>query len=37
VASTLFLLLFSEKIGFGISVIAEGKLTAGFSTIFPAS
>lgn len=34
VASTLFLLLFSEKIGFGISLMAEGKLTAGFSTIF---
>jgi ABC-type antimicrobial peptide transport system permease subunit len=34
VASTLFLLLFSEKIGFGISLMAEGKLTAGFSTLF---
>ena len=34
VASTLFLLLFSEKIGFGISLMAESKLTAGFSTIF---
>jgi ABC-type antimicrobial peptide transport system permease subunit len=34
VASTLFLLLFSDKIGFGISLMAEGKLTAGFSTIF---
>jgi ABC-type antimicrobial peptide transport system permease subunit len=34
VASTLFLLLFSDKIGFGISLMAEGKLTAGFSTSF---
>ena len=34
VASTLFLLLFSEKIGFGISLMAEGKLTASFSTLF---
>ena len=34
VASTLFLLLFSEKIGFGISLMAESKLTAGFSTLF---
>lgn len=34
VASTLFLLLFSEKIGFGISLMVESKLTAGFSTIF---
>ena len=33
-ASTLFLLLFSEKIGFGISLMVEGKLTAGFSTLF---
>jgi ABC-type antimicrobial peptide transport system permease subunit len=31
VASTLFLLLFSDKIGFGISLMAEGTLTAGFS------
>jgi ABC-type antimicrobial peptide transport system permease subunit len=35
VASTLFLLLFSERIGFGISLIVEGKLTAGFSSTFP--
>ena len=34
VASTLFLLLFSEEIGLGISLMVEGKLTAGFSTIF---
>jgi len=34
VASTLFLLLFSEKIGFGISLMVESKLTAGFSTSF---
>ena len=34
VASTLFLLLFSEKIGFGISLMVESKLTAGFSTLF---
>jgi len=34
VAATLFLLLFSEKIGFGISLMVESKLTAGFSTIF---
>ncbi len=34
VASTLFLLLFSEKIGFGISFMAESKLTTGFSIIF---
>ena len=34
VASTLFLLLFSEKIGFGTSLMVESKLTAGFSTVF---
>jgi len=34
VASTLFLLLFSEKIGFGISLMIEDRLTAGFSTVF---
>jgi len=34
VASTLFLLLFSEKVGLGISLMVESKLTAGFSTIF---
>jgi ABC-type antimicrobial peptide transport system permease subunit len=34
VASTLFLLLFSEKIGFGIYLMVEGKLTAGFSMVF---
>jgi putative ABC transport system ATP-binding protein len=31
VASTLFLLLSSDKIGFGISLMAEGILTVGFS------
>lgn len=34
VASTLYLLLFAEKIGFGVSQMIEGKLTAGFSVIF---
>jgi len=34
VASTLFLLLFSQKLGFGISLIAEEKLTASFAVIF---
>jgi ABC-type antimicrobial peptide transport system permease subunit len=34
VASTLFLLLFSEKIGFGISLMVESRLTAGFSLVF---
>ncbi|MDH5754229.1 MAG: FtsX-like permease family protein [Candidatus Bathyarchaeota archaeon] len=34
VASTLFLLLFGEKIGFEISLMVEGKLTAGFSMVF---
>ena len=34
VASTLFLLLFSEKIGFGISLMVEDRLTVGFSMIF---
>jgi len=34
VASTLFLLLFSEKIGFGISLTVEGRLTYGFSIVF---
>jgi ABC-type antimicrobial peptide transport system permease subunit len=34
VASTLFLLLFAQRIGFGISSMVEGKLTAGFSEIF---
>jgi ABC-type antimicrobial peptide transport system permease subunit len=34
VASTLFLLLFSEKIGFGISLMIGEKLSAGFSTVF---
>ena len=31
VASTLFLLLFCDRIGFGISLMAEGMLTVGFS------
>ncbi len=34
VGSTLFLLLFAEKVGLGISLVVEGKLTAGFSGIF---
>lgn len=34
VASTLFLLLFAERIGFGISLAVEGKLTTGFSLVF---
>ncbi|MGD0160730.1 MAG: FtsX-like permease family protein [Candidatus Bathyarchaeia archaeon] len=34
VASTLFLLLFAQKMGFGISSAVEGKLTAGFSQMF---
>ncbi len=34
VASTLFLLTFSEKIGFGILSTVEGKMTMGFSIIF---
>jgi ABC-type antimicrobial peptide transport system permease subunit len=34
VASTLFLLLFSERIGFGITSVAEGTLTHGLSLVF---
>jgi len=34
VASTLFLLLLGDKIGFGILSMTEGKLTASFSTVF---
>ena len=34
VASTLYLLLFAEKIGFSVSQMIEGKLTAGFSAVF---
>lgn len=34
VALTVFLLLFGENIGSGISHVAEGKLTAGFSMVF---
>ncbi|MGA3191776.1 MAG: FtsX-like permease family protein [Candidatus Bathyarchaeia archaeon] len=34
VASTLFLLLFAERIGFSVSLMVEGKLTAGFSAVF---
>jgi len=33
-ASTLFLLLSSDKIGFGISLMVEGGLSAGFSIVF---
>jgi ABC-type antimicrobial peptide transport system permease subunit len=34
VGSTLFLLLFSEKIGFGIALMGEERLTPGFSIVF---
>jgi ABC-type antimicrobial peptide transport system permease subunit len=34
VASTLFLLLFSERIGFGITSVAGGTLTQGLSVVF---
>lgn len=34
VASTLFLLLFSERVGFGITSVAEDKLTYGLSVVF---
>jgi ABC-type antimicrobial peptide transport system permease subunit len=34
VASTLFLLLFSERIGFGITSVTENALTHGLSAIF---
>jgi putative ABC transport system permease protein len=34
VASTLFLLLFCENIGLGISLTVENKLTTGFSIVF---
>lgn len=34
VASTLFLLLFADEIGFSISLTVEDRLTLGFSTVF---
>jgi len=34
VASTVFLLLFAERTGLGISSLVEGKLTTGFSLLF---
>lgn len=34
IASTLFLLLFAQRMGFGISSTIEGKLTVGFSSTF---
>lgn len=34
VASTLFLLLFSEQIGYGITSVAQDTLTIGYSAIF---
>jgi ABC-type antimicrobial peptide transport system permease subunit len=34
VASTLFLLLFSERLGFGITSVAEGTMTHGLSVVF---
>jgi ABC-type antimicrobial peptide transport system permease subunit len=34
VASTLFILLLADKVGFGISSMIEGRMTAGFSVTF---
>ena len=34
VASTVFLLLFGDRVGVGISLMVEGRLTAGFSSVF---
>ncbi len=34
VASTVFLLLFADRMGLGISLMVEGKMTAGFSVVF---
>ena len=34
VASTLFLLLFTQRVGFGITSVAEETLTRGLSTVF---
>lgn len=34
VASTLFLLLLGDRLGFGLSLMAEGRMTAGFSAVF---
>ncbi len=34
VASTLFLLLFSEQVGFGIATVAQDTLTKGISNVF---
>jgi ABC-type antimicrobial peptide transport system permease subunit len=34
VASTVFLLLFGGRVGVGISLMVEGRMTAGFSSIF---
>ena len=34
VASTLFLFLLGDRVGFGILAVAEGKLTGGFSVVF---
>ncbi len=34
VASTLFLLLFSEQVGFGIAAVAQNTLTNGISNVF---
>lgn len=34
VASTLFLILFSDKVGFGISLMIKEKFTSGFSVAF---
>ena len=34
IASTLFLLLFAEKIGFGVALAVENRLTVGLSAVF---
>lgn len=34
VGATVFLLLFADRVGFGISLRVEGSLTAGLSSIF---
>jgi len=34
VASTVFLLLFADRMGLGISLIVEDKMTSGFSVVF---
>jgi ABC-type antimicrobial peptide transport system permease subunit len=34
VASTLFILLLADRVGFGISAMVEGRMTTGFSVVF---